>query len=64
MVKIKNVKKFEKYNMRITKNEILLLCNESNSLEKIKEYNDHELVNFDYNIVKNINKEINNFCFM
>ena len=50
MVKIKNVKKFEKYNMRIAKNEILLLCNENNSLEKIKEYNDHELVKDAYNI--------------
>ncbi len=62
MVKIKNVKKFEKYNMRIAKNEILLLCNENNSLEKIKEYNDHELVKDAYNIGENINKEINQYC--
>lgn len=61
MVKIKNLKKFKKYNMRVVNKSILLICNSKISTKEIEEVDDKKLLTDVYNIGKKLNKIINEF---
>lgn len=62
MVKIKNIKKFKKYNMRVENNNILLICAESQKSEKdIKDINDKRLIKSILDIGRDINNVLNEY---
>lgn len=59
MVKIKNIKKFKKFNMRIENNTVLLICKNGCALEKTRDYDNKKLITDIYNLGKNINNILN-----
>lgn len=61
MAKIKNLKKFKKYNMRVVNKSILLICNGKVPMKEIEEVNDKKLLTDVYNIGKNFNKIFNEY---
>ena len=61
MVKVKNIKKFNNYDMRVADKTIYLICKGKSSLKKIHEYKDKKLITDVYNIGKELNKIINDY---